>query len=86
MKNILHFKRESITYYAIGQPAEYYYDLGLIPQDNFLCDDILEKSRLLYALREILIDIDKNKPNRVLTNSLGFGKSGGSLLRRHICS
>ena len=70
MKNILHFKRESITYYAIGQPAEYYYDLGLIPQDNFLCDDILGKSRLLYALWEIFIGIDINKPNRVLNNAL----------------
>jgi hypothetical protein len=74
MKNILHFKRESITYYAIGQSAEYYYDLGLIPLDNFLCDDILDKSRLLYALWEMFIGIDKNKPNRVLTNSLGFAK------------
>jgi hypothetical protein len=70
MKNILHFKRESITYYAIGQPADYYYDLGLIPLDNFPCDDILEKSRLLYALWEIFFCIDINKPNRVLTHSL----------------
>jgi hypothetical protein len=70
MKNILHFKRESITYYEIGQSEDFYYDLGLVPLDNFPCDDILEKSRLLYALWQIFICIDTNKPNRVLTNSL----------------
>ena len=68
--NILYFKREDITYFEIGQPADYYYDLGLNPLDNFPCNDILEKSRLLYALWEIFFCIDIDKPRRDLTNSL----------------
>jgi hypothetical protein len=70
MENILHFKRESTTYFEIGQPADYYYDLGLIPLGISPCDDILEKSRLLYALWEMFFCIDTNIPKRGLPNSL----------------
>jgi hypothetical protein len=66
----LHFKREDITYFEIGQPADYYYDLELNPLDNFPCDDILEKTRLLYALWELFVSVDIDKQNRDLSNSL----------------
>jgi len=63
MKKELYFERNGIDYYCIGRPADYYYDFGMMPLSNFVCSNILEKVRLVYALYEIFIfsDIESNK-------------------------
>ena len=58
MENTLSFLRDNTHYYFVGQPSDYYYDVGYIPLDSFPCNDILEKTRFLYALWEIFITID----------------------------
>lgn len=70
MEKKLHFVQESIAYYEIGQPEDYYYETGLIPLENFPCVDILEKTRLLYALWELFTTIDTAKPKDTIPSIL----------------
>jgi len=70
IEKTLHFIRESTAYYAVGQPAENYFDLSLIPLESNACTDILEKTRLLFALWELFISIDTNKTNRLIPHLL----------------
>ncbi len=61
MDNKLYFEHKGINYYFVGRPAEYYYDFGLIPLVNFPCSDMLEKTRLIYALYELFSISDYSK-------------------------
>lgn len=70
MKKRLHFVRDFTTYYSIGQPTEYYYDLDIIPLKSSPCNDILEKTRFLYALWELFTTSDSSNPKGLISSLL----------------
>jgi hypothetical protein len=70
MINELRFIKGNTTYFAVGQPEENYFDLGLIPLDSSPCNDILEKTRLLYGFWEKITAIDSARPKGTITNLL----------------
>lgn len=70
MENTLSFVRDNTYYYFVGQPSDYYYDLGYVPLDSLPCNDILEKTRFLYALWEIFIGIDTSPQDKLITKDL----------------
>ena len=66
----MHFIYNGISYQHAGQPSDNYYDLELNPLIYNPCDDILEKSKLLFGLREKLLHSDAQKLQNVLSKGL----------------
>jgi hypothetical protein len=56
MEHPLIFTRDKETYYYVGQPADYFYDFGMIPISTNACSDVLEKNRFLVAILEYFRD------------------------------
>ena len=56
MEHPLIFTRDKETYYYVGQPADYFYDFGMIPISTNACSDVLEKNRFLVAIFEYFRD------------------------------
>lgn len=55
----MYFIYNGVSYQYEGQPSDNYYDFKLNPLISNPCDDILEKSRLLYGLREKILYSDE---------------------------
>ncbi len=66
MEQPLIFKRDNETYYYVGQPADYFYDFGMIPISKNACSDILEKNRYLVAIFEYFRDYKILEENTIL--------------------
>lgn len=66
MEQPLIFKRDNETYYYVGQPADYFYDFGMIPISKNACSDILEKNRFLVAIFECFSDYKVQEGNTIL--------------------
>jgi hypothetical protein len=66
----MHFIYNDVSYQFAGQPSDNYYDFELNPLISNPCDDILEKSRLLYGLREKILYSDEQELKKI--GSLGL--------------
>jgi hypothetical protein len=66
----MYFIYNGVSYQYEGQPSDNYYDFELNPLISNPCDDILEKSRLLYGLREKILYSDEQELKKI--GSLGL--------------